>query len=818
MAARALHACCALLAVFASPVLAQTAATLNGYRATPLPSDGFVVSGAGVGKHLELSLQLHADYADDPLVYEDIAGASGTERVALVSDQLTLHPTVALGLYDSAVVFVGMPVHAMMKGTALGSEPTSTGFGPGDLALGGRLQFYASEAARVAVQLTVTAPTGEGGEDGRPGVAGDAGTTVEPRIAAELDAGPLEVVLDAGVRLRKDTAFAGARFPDLLTLGAALRLPMLEQRLTAIAELFGEAPLDDVGDRTGSPLQMLLGLKLRPWSNVTLGVSGGAGLLRGYGAPDARVALMFGYVLPLAEEGDDEDEIARARGQEVPQPTAALETPVVNDEFAAGAAPVETIEDRDHDSVADTDDRCPAAPGDPQANGCPELIEYDEEKGAISFLQAVRFASDGTKLRGRSEQSLTEVLALLVAQPQLKVRVEAHLTLGRHGDVVAALRSSAGRAVEVAAFLVERGIAPDRLEAVGCAANRPLVPDVGSQRFKNERVELYVLDPLPATGIRSSLGCIPGEVPGAEPPKALGGEARAVPSKPATPAPAPAPVPAVVPAKPATVTPPAPPVAPAKPAIVPPPAPAVAPAKPALVAPPAASPAPPKPALVAPPVAAAAPAKPVTAAPAPAAAAAPAVAPSAALAATAGGAAVLAALAREPKADADGDGVANGEDACPLAPRSAAGTEPGCPEGHRVDLAGGRIELTRPLRFEEGQSAPSERSAALLDELAATLRANGKMRVLIEVHVAEDASADASMTLTRARAAAVRAALTSRGIPQARMRAYGCGQVRPIAPNNVPWGRKRNERVEVYVLDPAPGSGVHSAEGCAATE
>jgi outer membrane protein OmpA-like peptidoglycan-associated protein len=183
-----------------------------------------------------------------------------------------------------------------------------------------------------------------------------------------------------------------------------------------------------------------------------------------------------------------------------------------------------------------------------------------------------------------------------------------------------------------------------------------------------------------------------------------------------------------------------------------------------------------------------------------------------------GTAALIAALARDPKGDADRDGVANAADACPLAPRSASGSEPGCPEGHKVDLDAGRIELTRPIRFEDGQSAPSERSAAHLDELAATLRANPTMRVIIEAHVAEESSADASLALTRTRAAAVRSALSARGVPQARLRAYGCGQARPTAPNNVPWGRKRNERVELHLLDPAPASGVHSTVGCVAAE
>ena len=180
-------------------------------------------------------------------------------------------------------------------------------------------------------------------------------------------------------------------------------------------------------------------------------------------------------------------------------------------------------------------------------------------------------------------------------------------------------------------------------------------------------------------------------------------------------------------------------------------------------------------------------------------------------------AAVLAALASDSQGDADGDRVANGKDECPLAP-AKKGSPPGCPAGHRVDLEHGRIELIKPLRFGDGDSALRGRSDDELDELAATLAANPSMKLRIEGHVGEGDAPDAGTALTRKRAAAVRKALAERGVAPARMTAYGCGQNRPVAPNNVPWGRKKNERMELHVLDPAPSSGVQSTEGCIASE
>jgi len=184
------------------------------------------------------------------------------------------------------------------------------------------------------------------------------------------------------------------------------------------------------------------------------------------------------------------------------------------------------------------------------------------------------------------------------------------------------------------------------------------------------------------------------------------------------------------------------------------------------------------------------------------------------VAATATAAQVAAALANDPDGDRDRDGKRNGKDECPLAPGDAAG----CPEGHRVDLEGGRIELLKPIRFEEGSPTLDARGKKHLDEIAATLRANADMKVAIATHVAADAGTEPSLALTRKRAATVRRELTQRGVSPARIHAYGCGENRPVAPNNVPWGRKKNERVDVLLLDPAPASSVHSLQGCSAAE
>jgi outer membrane protein OmpA-like peptidoglycan-associated protein len=128
------------------------------------------------------------------------------------------------------------------------------------------------------------------------------------------------------------------------------------------------------------------------------------------------------------------------------------------------------------------------------------------------------------------------------------------------------------------------------------------------------------------------------------------------------------------------------------------------------------------------------------------------------------------------------------------------------------------IELIAPLRFEDGSADFKGKSDDALDALANTLRQSPQMKIVIASHTAEESDAKASLALSQKRAAAVRQALEKRGIGGERVRATGCGQTRPVAPNNVPWGRKKNDRVEVFVLDPARSTGVQSLEGCAHSE
>jgi OmpA-OmpF porin, OOP family len=106
---------------------------------------------------------------------------------------------------------------------------------------------------------------------------------------------------------------------------------------------------------------------------------------------------------------------------------------------------------------------------------------------------------------------------------------------------------------------------------------------------------------------------------------------------------------------------------------------------------------------------------------------------------------------------------------------------------------------TSKIRFEVSSAAIDASSSALLDALAAKVKdCPGTIR--IEGHTDNTGKQDSNMTLSRARAASVKAALTARGIAEARLLAEGFGPNQPIADNATKAGRAQNRRIEFQIV------------------
>jgi OmpA-OmpF porin, OOP family len=156
--------------------------------------------------------------------------------------------------------------------------------------------------------------------------------------------------------------------------------------------------------------------------------------------------------------------------------------------------------DRDHDGVANGEDACPDDAGprssDAKRNGCPKAFVA---AGQIKILDQVKFRSGSATIlsRGRSNQasegSLMAVRQILADHMDVKsVRVEGHTD--NVGSTVANRKLSAGRASAVVKWLVEHGIAADRLSSAGVGPDRPADGnDTAAGRRNNRRVEFHIV-------------------------------------------------------------------------------------------------------------------------------------------------------------------------------------------------------------------------------------------------------------------------------------------------------------------------------------
>jgi outer membrane protein OmpA-like peptidoglycan-associated protein len=149
-----------------------------------------------------------------------------------------------------------------------------------------------------------------------------------------------------------------------------------------------------------------------------------------------------------------------------------------------------------------------------------------------------------------------------------------------------------------------------------------------------------------------------------------------------------------------------------------------------------------------------------------------------------------------PPADSDGDGVPDAEDKCPQ--QAGVPANGGCPPARAaINVETKKIEIKEKVYFDSGKSTIQQRSNALLDDVAALLIANPKAgNVTIEGHTDDRGPAELNRTLSKARADAVKAYLVQKGVPADRLATAGFGPDRPAQPNTTAAGREANRRVE----------------------
>lgn len=167
--------------------------------------------------------------------------------------------------------------------------------------------------------------------------------------------------------------------------------------------------------------------------------------------------------------------------------------------------------DRDGDGYMDSRDRCPTQPETfnniTDDDGCPETQAPTVEiRSGMIELQGnpVNFVTGSDRIVGRrSFEILDALVAVLRAHAELtRVDIQGHTD--DRGDRAANLDLSARRARAVRTYLIDHGIAPDRVEAHGLGPDRPVATNATAEgRATNRRVEVHIVSVLPGAATRA---------------------------------------------------------------------------------------------------------------------------------------------------------------------------------------------------------------------------------------------------------------------------------------------------------------------------
>ncbi len=273
---------------------------------------------------------------------------------------------------------------------------------------------------------------------------------VPPRLALDLAFDPILVALDLGYAVRPDV-------DDAAVLGLGLQAD-LGANFAFLVTFTAELDLPTVTDTT---LDALAGIRWRSTTGVVL--TAATSLAR----PRALLTLAWTTDAPSPHESP-------------PLRYATLPAP---------APPLPTWPDAIDPARFDAIPHVPTPPP-PE----PTIATTAPARGEDVFAlpDRIYFRTGSDELKRRSRAVLEAAAAALVANPHIvRLRIEGHTDA--RGDKEMNVDLSERRARRVMDFLIQAGVAPERLSARGYGPTRPAVPSKRAHRA-NRRVTFRILE------------------------------------------------------------------------------------------------------------------------------------------------------------------------------------------------------------------------------------------------------------------------------------------------------------------------------------
>lgn len=106
----------------------------------------------------------------------------------------------------------------------------------------------------------------------------------------------------------------------------------------------------------------------------------------------------------------------------------------------------------------------------------------------------------------------------------------------------------------------------------------------------------------------------------------------------------------------------------------------------------------------------------------------------------------------------------------------------------------------RIIEFESGKAALTESGMEVLDQMSAAMQKLKGVKVEVIGHTDNAGSRAGNLSLSQARAEAVKAYIVGKGIAADTIAVSGEGPDRPVADNRTPEGKARNRRIEFRVI------------------